>query len=241
MYLHALTSLNTRILSILQSIPLHVIILNSHFGREIYFLSSHLIFHGHQVVSLYIYDTIRDRSSSISLLFNQHQFINLQSCIFMSVNPSTKLENVIKQVESSNRLISFTIKQPNDKNMNENNKWDLTRTILIHKSSYLRSVVLKYPYDYVDVSNYISIVSNTTSLNLLIIRYLYTIIKHEVLFQNNNCLIETPPINENDLPISPQMTSFDSTIFAVCDSRAIAYILRCMPNLIRFIFLYARC
>ncbi|CAF4212699.1 unnamed protein product, partial [Rotaria sordida] len=177
----------------------------------------------------------------ISLLFNQHQFINLQSCIFMSVNPSTKLENVIKQVESSNRLISFTIKQPNDKNMNENNKWDLTRTILIHKSSYLRSVVLKYPYDYVDVSNYISIVSNTTSLNLLIIRYLYTIIKHEVLFQNNNCLIETPPINENDLPISPQMTSFDSTIFAVCDSRAIAYILRCMPNLIRFIFLYARC
>ncbi|CAF0952811.1 unnamed protein product [Rotaria sordida] len=160
--------------------------MNCHFGREIYFLSSHLIFHAHQVVSLYIYDTIRDRSSSISLLFNQHQFINLQSCIFMSVNPSTKLENVIKQVESSNRLISFTIKQPNDKNMNENNKWDLTRTILIHKSSYLRSVVLKYPYDYIDVSNYISIVSNTTSLNLLIIRYLYTIIKHEVLFQNNN-------------------------------------------------------
>ncbi|CAF5024889.1 unnamed protein product [Rotaria sp. Silwood1] len=166
-YLHALTSLNTRILSILQSIPLHVIILNSHFDREIYFLSSHLTFHAHQVVSLYIYDTIRDRSSSISLLFNQHQFTNLQSCIFMSVNPSTKLENVIKQVESLNRLISFAIKQPNDKNMNENDKWGLTRTILMHKSSYLRSVVLKYPYDYVDVSNYISIVSNTTSINLL--------------------------------------------------------------------------
>ncbi|CAF3698040.1 unnamed protein product [Rotaria sp. Silwood1] len=119
------------------------------------------------IVSLYIYDTIRDRSSSISLLFNQHQFTNLQSCIFMSVNPSTKLENVIKQVESLNRLISFAIKQPNDKNMNENDKWGLTRTILMHKSSYLRSVVLKYPYDYVDVSNYISIVSNTTSINLL--------------------------------------------------------------------------
>ncbi|CAF1482802.1 unnamed protein product, partial [Rotaria magnacalcarata] len=40
--------------------------------------------------------TIRDRSSVISLLFQRHNFINLQSCQFISVNPSTELDNVIK-------------------------------------------------------------------------------------------------------------------------------------------------
>ncbi|CAF1176600.1 unnamed protein product [Rotaria sp. Silwood1] len=74
-YLHALdiftafASLNKRILSILKSILLHVIILNSHYDREIQFLSSHLTFHGHQVISLKIHDTIRDRVPIISLLF----------------------------------------------------------------------------------------------------------------------------------------------------------------------------
>jgi hypothetical protein len=85
-YVHALdifttfASLNKRILSILQSIRLHVIILNSRYDREIDFLSSHLTFHAHQVISLKCYDTIRHRSSIISLLFNRHHFINLQSC-----------------------------------------------------------------------------------------------------------------------------------------------------------------
>jgi hypothetical protein len=35
------------------------------------------------------------------------------------------------------------------------------------------------------------------------------------------------------------MTSFDLSIFANCDIRSIAYILRCMPNLIHFKFLHA--
>ncbi|CAF4353615.1 unnamed protein product, partial [Rotaria sp. Silwood2] len=39
---------------------------------------------------------IRDHSSIISLLFSRHNFINLQSCILLSVNPSAKLESVIK-------------------------------------------------------------------------------------------------------------------------------------------------
>jgi hypothetical protein len=43
-------------------------------------------------------------------------------------------------------------------------------------------------------------------------------------------------INEYDLPTSPQVTSFDLSIFAICDIRSIAYILRCMPNLIHFKF-----
>jgi hypothetical protein len=209
-YLHALdiftafTSLNKRILSILQSIPLRVIILNQHYSREIDFLSSHLTFHAHQVISLKCYDTIRDRSSIISLLFNQHHFINLQSCKFMSMNPSTKLENVIKQIESLNRLASFSIIPSNHVDINKKDKCDITRTILMHKSSFLRSAMLHYTYDYLDISTY---ASNLISLHLLMsgspntvsiysflpilrvchrIRYLHAILKDEFPSQNNN-------------------------------------------------------
>jgi hypothetical protein len=204
-YLHALdiftafTSLNKRILSILQSIRFHVIILNTHYDREIDFLSSHLNFHAHQVKSLKCYDTIRHRSSIISLLFNRHHFINLQSCIFMLDNSSTELEDVIKQVESLKRLVAFFIIQPDYKKMNDK----VTRTILMNKSSSLRSVKLHYDYDYLNISTY---TSNLISLDLLIsgspstvsvysilpilrichrIRYLHAIIKHEILSQNN--------------------------------------------------------
>jgi hypothetical protein len=67
-YLHALeiltgfTSLNQRISSILKLIPLRIIILCEHSRRQIDFLSSYLTFHAHQVISLKIYNTIRDYS-----------------------------------------------------------------------------------------------------------------------------------------------------------------------------------
>ncbi|CAF3997034.1 unnamed protein product, partial [Rotaria sp. Silwood2] len=72
------------------------------------------------------------------------------------------------------------------------------------------------------------------------IRYLHAIIKHEILSQNNNLhvSIKEPFFNKNSLPISPQLISFDLSIFAICDIRSIAYILRCMPNLIHFKFLH---
>jgi hypothetical protein len=65
-YLHVLdiftgfTSLNTRIPSILQSIPLRIIISYDHCRHQIDFLSSYLTCHAHQVISLEISDTIRD-------------------------------------------------------------------------------------------------------------------------------------------------------------------------------------
>jgi hypothetical protein len=150
-YLHVLdiftgfASLNKRILSILQSIRLDVTILNSHYSQEIDILSYHLRFHAHQVKSLKCYDTIRGRSSIISLLFNQHHFVNLESCTFMLDNPSTDLKNVIKQVQNLNRLVFF---QLHYKKMNEEDKCDITRIILMNKSSSLRSVKLHYDYDY---------------------------------------------------------------------------------------------
>ncbi|CAF2797166.1 unnamed protein product [Rotaria sp. Silwood2] len=266
-YLHALdiftafASLNKRVLSILKSISLHVIILNSHYDRELQFLSSHLTFHAHQVISLKIDDTIRDRSPIISLLFKRHHFINLQSCIFMSINSSTLLDNVIKQVKSLNRLVTFVIIQPIYLDINEKYVCDITRTILMHKSSSLRSVMLHYNYDYLDISTYTSIASNLISLDLLIsgslntvsvysilpilrvchrIRYLRVIINDQIVSENNNLNVSIydPFINENDLPISTQVTTFDLSTFVICDIRSITYILRCMPNLIRFKFLH---
>ncbi|CAF1363796.1 unnamed protein product [Rotaria sordida] len=267
-YLHALdiftafNSLNKRISSILQIIPLRIIISYDHCHRQIDFLSSYLNFHSHQVISIKTYDTIRDYSSIINLLFNRHYFINLQSCIFLSVNPSTKLRNVIIQLKTLNRLISFHIHQPYNKNLHQIYKYNLTRTLLMHNSSFLRSIVLQYPYNYFDISNYSSISSNLISLELLIsgspsivsvysilpilrlchtIRYLTITVEHMHPIGNDhiNFSSQTPSINENDLPILPQLTSFNLTILAICDICSISYILRCMPNLIHFHFVLA--
>ncbi|CAF4688792.1 unnamed protein product [Rotaria sp. Silwood1] len=264
-YLHALdiftafNSLNKRISSILQIIPLRILISYDHCYRQINFLSSYLNFHSHQVISIKIYDTIRDYSSIINLLFNRHYFINLQSCIFFSIKPSTKLENVIKQLKHLNRLVSFSIRQPRQKNLNENDKDDLIRTLFMHKSSFLRSIIFQFPYNYLNISNYNSISSNILSLLLWIsgspstlsvysilpilrlcytIRYLTIAIEHEDSLENNhiNFSIQPPLINENLLPTLSQVKSFYLASLARCDIRSISYILRCMPNLIHFNF-----
>jgi anti-anti-sigma regulatory factor len=212
-YLHALdiftsfTSLNRRISSILQSIPLRIVISRNHCRRQINFLSSQLTFHAHQVISLNISDTIRDDSSIISLLFDRHKFINLESCRFVEIDPSTKLENVIKQIKSLNRLISLCIYQPNVPCLNATDRYDLTRIMLMHKSSSLRSLALQYRYNYLDISNYTSLPSNLTSIKLIIgglfstvsiysiilvlrlchtIRHLSILIGHTDLHTNNN-------------------------------------------------------
>ncbi|CAF3859509.1 unnamed protein product [Rotaria sp. Silwood1] len=195
----------------------------------------------------------------INFLFNRHYFINLQSCIFLSINPSTKLGIVIKQLKTLNRRVSFKIHQPNNKNLNQIYKYYLTRILLMHKSSFLHSIVLQYPYNYFDISNNSSISSNLISLKLLIsdspsivfvysilpvlrlcctIRYLTIIVEctHSLENDHINFSIETPSINENNLPILPRLTSFNLTILAICDIRSISYILRGTPNLIHFHF-----
>jgi len=109
-YLHALdiftgfTSLNQQISFILQSIPLRIIILYKHSRRQVELLSSYFTFHAHQVISIKTYDTIHDYSSVSNLLIDRHYFINLKSCTFIPINPSTKLDNVIQQIKSLNKL-----------------------------------------------------------------------------------------------------------------------------------------
>ncbi|CAF4923356.1 unnamed protein product, partial [Rotaria sp. Silwood1] len=263
-YLHAFdifigfTSLNQRISSILQFIPLHIIISHDYCHRQIDFLFLHLTFHVHQVISLKIHDIISDYSSVITLLFNQHNFVNLQSCIFTSIGSSTKLENIFKNIESLDKLVTFTLFDPY-LNLNEKDKCNLTRMMLMHKSSSLRSMVLKHSYDYADISNYTSISSNLTSLHLRIhgtlstvsihsvllifrlchgIRHLGLILEHKFLVQNNDVNVSnsTISLNDTDYPILPKLISFNLAVFLIYDIYAIAYMLRCMPNLNRFNF-----
>ncbi|CAF4289703.1 unnamed protein product, partial [Rotaria magnacalcarata] len=163
-YLHALdifsafASLNKRISSILRSISLCILISRNHCRNQIDFLSSHLTFHTHQVISIKIRGTIRDDSSIFSLLFSRQDFINLQFCRLTTIDRSTKLDNVIKQIKTFDILVSFNISNLNDETMNVDDKCELTRTMLMHQSSSLRLIVLQYTYDY----------SNVTSLHLYI-------------------------------------------------------------------------
>ncbi|CAF2132352.1 unnamed protein product [Rotaria magnacalcarata] len=110
-----------------------------------------------------------------------------------------------------------------------------------------------------DISNYSSIPSNMILLKLFIsgssstisvysslsilpicqtIRYLSIIVEQKDQIENANINLSfaTPSINENDLSISPYVTSFDLEILARCDRRSTGYILRCMSNLMCFYF-----
>ncbi|CAF2089596.1 unnamed protein product [Rotaria magnacalcarata] len=143
----------------------------------------------------------------------------------------TRLCNIIKQIESLNTLVIFQIVQPDRPDLNKNDNDEFTRMILTHKSSSLRSVMLRYPYHYLNISNYTSIASNIISLTLRIagsyptvsidsvlrvfclchkIRYLCIILYNDKRFKNNNINVsnDLSPMNENSLPILSQLTSF---------------------------------
>jgi len=175
------TSLNRRISSILRLIPLHIVISREHRRHQIDFLSSHLIFHEDQVISIKVSDTISDDSFIISLLFNRHKFSNLKSCKLLSINSTARLGNVIEQIRSLSKLVLFKITQPQSEDLNENDNDEFTRMILTHKSSFLHSVELQYPYHYLNILKYRSLPSNLTSLTLRITGSPSTISIHSIL------------------------------------------------------------
>jgi hypothetical protein len=65
----------------------------------------------------------------MNLLFNRHNFINLQACRFIRINPSSKLKNVIKQIKSLNRLVSIRIDDSDDKIINMLPRPNITMTV----------------------------------------------------------------------------------------------------------------
>jgi len=172
-YLHALdlfmafSSLNSRISSMLLSTRLHVVISKLHCRDQIKFLSSHLTHHKHQVISISIEDRLRDYSSVIPYFFNQHKFINLQSCAFYSICPSPNFYTVIEELKNLNNLVSFRIRQPKDISLSDTIKQDISKTILKHKSLKLRSIEFIFHYDYPKLVTNIAINQTVTSLHMV--------------------------------------------------------------------------
>ncbi|CAF2136995.1 unnamed protein product [Rotaria magnacalcarata] len=269
-YLHALdiftafASLNKRISSILRSIPLRIVISKTHCRNQIDFLSSHLTLHIHQVISIKISDTIRDDASIISLLFSRHNFINLQFCRLTTIDRSTKLDNVIKQIKTFDKLVSLNIFNLTEKTMNAVDKCELTQTMLMHQSSSLRLIALRYGCDYFNISDYISLPPNVTSLHLYIaglsaivsvrsvialIRLCHRVRSLHIILKDTSSIDDTdiydpitiPTLNENDIPVLSQVISFGFILFTAWNNDSIAFILRCMPNLKYFFFTFGPC
>ncbi|CAF3410205.1 unnamed protein product [Rotaria sp. Silwood1] len=174
-----------------------------------------------------------------------------------SLNDAERLCSIIPGLS----LVTFSLFEPYF-NINEKDKCNLTRIMLMNKSSSVRSRVLEHSYDYLDISNYTSISSNLTSLHLRIygtsstvtlylilsifrvchgIRHLGLTLQHKYSVENNNinAPISTQSFNDKDYPILSLVISFNLIIYVICDIYSIAYILRCMPNLNRFNFTLA--
>ncbi len=173
-YFHALdlfmafSSLNQRISSILFSTQLHIVISKLHCRYQMKFLSSHLTHHADQVISVSLEDQLRDYSSVISFFFNQHIFINLRSCKFYSISPSSRLNRVIRQLKILTKLELFQIILPRSMSLSDPLKRKLSKTILKHKLSNLHIVDLAIRYDYQYLTNTISINHSLTSLYMIL-------------------------------------------------------------------------
>jgi hypothetical protein len=172
-YFHALdlftafASLNNRLSSLLLLTQLHVVISKVHSRHQIKFLSSHLTHHAHQVISVSLQDQLYNFTSVIPFFFNQHQFINLQSCVFYSICPSSKLNRVIRQLKTLTKLETFRIIQSHNASLPDAWKRKLSKTILKHKSSHLRIVDLAFRYDYRYLTDSISVNWTLTSLHMM--------------------------------------------------------------------------
>ena len=172
-YLHALdlfvafTSLNKRISALLFSSPLHVVISKLHSYQQMKFLSSHLVNHVDQVISLSLEDQLRDYSAVISYFFNQHTYTNLRSCQFHSIEEKSSFNNVIEKLQDLTKLVSFRIVQSKDCSLSSLTKDNLTRAILTHTSPTLHSIKLAFYYDYPDLVTRVSLNCTLTSLHII--------------------------------------------------------------------------
>ena len=172
-YLHALdlflafSSLNKRISLILSSTQLRVVVSKLHCHHQIQVLSSHLNDHSHQVISLSLQDQLRDFLSVIPFFFNRHTFINLRSCTFFSICPSSILDCVIEQLKTLTKLESYRIVQPHNILLSDRAKRNLSKTILKHTLSNLRSVKLSFRYDYPYLTDSTTVNWTLTSLRIV--------------------------------------------------------------------------
>ncbi|CAF4518274.1 unnamed protein product [Rotaria sp. Silwood2] len=260
------TSLNLRISLLLNSIPLHINIHRTCCRHELEFLCNHLKFHSDQVVSLQVHDQICDQTSVIAYLFHRHDFINLHSCIFYSINSSSKLKIAVEKLSKLPKIVLFRIIQScnvKEDKLNTSDAFEFSQLILIDTPSTLRSTSLYFHYNHTQIATISKVTTNLTHLQIIFygtlndisiyslipllrihraLRTLCVTIKStQVIGAYNTNVPHLPFINENDLPLSSLLKSFDlQIVMAPCDIYSIGLILHCMPNLYQFVFTLIR-
>ena len=172
-YLHALdlftafAFLNQRISTLFYSTSLHVVICKLHSYQQMKFLSSHLIDHAHQVISLSLEDELRDYSSVISYFFYQHTYTNLRSCQFLAVQQTSNFNHVIDKLQQLTKLVSFRIIQSQKCSLSSLTKDKLVEVLFTHRSSTLRSISLSFYHDYPNFVARLALNWTVTTLHLV--------------------------------------------------------------------------
>ena len=163
-------SLNSRLSLLLNSIPLHVNIHPTHCRHELELLSNHLKFYSDQVVSLEVHDKICDQTNVIAYLFHQHDFINLHSCIFHSINSSSKLKIVFEKLSKLSKIVSFHIIQScnvKEDKLDTSDASQFSQLILIDTPSTLRSTSLYFHYNHSQIATTSILTTNLTHLQII--------------------------------------------------------------------------
>ncbi|CAF4115690.1 unnamed protein product [Rotaria sordida] len=177
---------------------------------------------------------------------------------------SPKLKIVFEQLKKLTKIVLFRLVQSN--NVEEDKlgiyaAQEFSQWILTDPPSTLRSADLYFYYDHSLIGTGLITTTNLTHLRMIFygtsdsisiyslipifrmhgaLRHLWVAIKTTELLDTDNSYINVPslpPIDETSLPISSSLKSFDlQIVMARCDIRSIGLILRCMPNLHRFVF-----
>ena len=166
----AFDSLNSRISSVLKYYRLHVVINSIYYRRQIEYLSHHLTFHSHQVISLDICDQICDQKNIIEYFFERYEFPSLRYCTFRCLHESSKLINVINQLKKQTQLVSFHILQSDDGKNNQltrNHAHLFSEMVLLNTPFSLRCATLRFHYDYPELMRSTIISTNLIYLELL--------------------------------------------------------------------------
>ncbi|CAF3211177.1 unnamed protein product [Rotaria sp. Silwood2] len=261
----AFTSLNERISTILKYIYLHIMVDSMYYRYQIEFLSHHLTFHSHQVISLDISDKICDQIDTIAYLFDQYNFPNLRFCTFRCHDESSKLKNVIKRLKKQTHLVSLHVFQSCDAKydyLNRNHPHLFSEIVLFNIPLSVRCATLRFHYGCSQLITTTIINTNLTYLDLLFygktfdqilcyflipilriqksLRQMNVIIKHPNMSQHNtNFNIPNHlSINKNDLPTVASLKKFDLQILTKFDIHSLDVILHCMPNLNELIFTF---
>ncbi|CAF1140672.1 unnamed protein product [Adineta steineri] len=262
-YLHCLdlfmafASLNNRFTFLLSLPQLYLIVNQSHFYYQIQFLSSHLVDHAHQVISISFHEQLCDYFASvISFFFDKHTFKNLRSCIFIFhlICLPWYLPNITEKLKNSNKLVLFKIFYSNNNSLADKIKEELSTFALKCKSLKLRSVNLLFSYNYPKLLVNNSINSTLTTLRMMFhgvtticsiysflpVLRIYRALRNlsiSISNQNNQQIImpTLPAIYEINPPILSSLKSFELCTKTFCSFQSLSFILHCMPNLRRFI------